>query len=109
MNYRDTLLSIAANRELRGYLPTQVTLRVQGEITLAQLETALAAGGMEIYKDCTEALCLRTVEAGNEHRALVKREREARLEHAQRHAELVRQEGERNRANGYRAPPEDSQ
>jgi hypothetical protein len=91
---------MSAHREAAGYLPRMVTLRIQGDIKLAELEYALA-GKFEIYVDCTEALCLRTVEDGNAHRELLNREREARLEHARRHAALVKMEGDRNRDHGY--------
>lgn len=89
-----------AAREAAGYIPRQVTLRVQGDIKLAELEYALA-GKFEIYVDCTEALCLRTVEAGKAHRDQVRAERAARAEHARRHAALVKMEGDRNVAHGY--------
>lgn len=94
---------MSAHREASGYLPTQVTLRIQGDIKLAELEYALA-GLFEIYTDCTDALCLRTVAAGKAHREQVEAERLARLDHARRHAALVKAEGDRNVANGYRAP-----
>lgn len=94
---------MSANREASGYLPKHVTLVVMGDIKLSELEYALA-GRFEVYVDVRENLCLRTVEAGKAHRALVFAERKARVEHARRHAEIVRKEGERNVANNFRAP-----
>lgn len=90
-------------RESLGYLPTHVTLLVMGDIRLSELEFALA-GRFEVYRDVRENLCLRTVAAGKAHREQVEAERLARLDHARRHAALVKAEGDRNVANGFRAP-----
>jgi hypothetical protein len=93
---------MSAHREAQGYLPSYVTLLVMSNIRLSELEYALA-GKFEIYCDVRENLCLRTVEDGKAHRELVAAERQARLDHARRHAEIVRIEGERNRVHGYRS------
>lgn len=70
-------------------------------MTQGQLKHHLEVGGLECYADCVGNTVIRTIEAGNAHREQVRAERQARAEHARRHAEIVRAEGERNRANGY--------
>lgn len=94
----------AAHREASGLLSTLVTVRIQGDIQRQAFAAALEAAGFETYTDCVEVLCVCSPEYSKAHRALLQAERAARLEHAQRHADLVRREGERNKANGYMAP-----
>lgn len=91
-------------REAAGYLPSMVTLRILGDLERKAFVAAIEAAGFETYVDCTDALCVCTPAYAKAHRELVQAERAARLDHAKRHAELVRQQGARNRANGYRAP-----
>lgn len=73
-------------------------------MTTGDLKERLAMAGLECYPDCAGNTVIRTIEAGDAHRALVRAEKQARLDSARRHAELVRQEAERNRANGYITP-----
>lgn len=47
---------------------------------------------VESYVDCRGHLVYRTVAEGDAHRALIRAERQARADHAARHAEIVRTE-----------------
>ena len=72
--------------------PRYAEALIEADISVKDLERRFACGGLECYTDCNGALVIRTVESGNAHRAQVQAERQARADHASRHAEIVRQE-----------------
>lgn len=72
--------------------PTPMKVLVDGNITVADLERRLRLAGLEIYPDATGANFIRTIEAGDLHRQLVRAERDvAHLERTEnfRRREIV--------------------
>ncbi len=64
--------------------PTPMKALIDGNITVADLERRLKLAGLEMYPDASGANFIRTIEAGNLHRELVKAERAvARMESEQ--------------------------
>ena len=56
--------------------PTPMKALIDGNITVVDLERRLKLAGLEMYPDASGANFIRTIEAGNLHRELVRAERD---------------------------------
>lgn len=70
-------------------MPTPMKVLIDGNITVKELEQRLKLAGLEMYPDATGANFIRTIEAGNLHRELLKAQRDVERIEREYRTEIV--------------------